>query len=139
MLVHVDARHRALSHPHARRAIPGDQSAKELEQVGVVSYEKNVLAIGILIDELLEIGEACADVQRRADLNFGVVTEFVADKLRCLKGALQLTGDNNVGLNLEGAEKAAHQHALLLAIGDKAAFGVELRTFTGNSGIGMPH
>ena len=139
MFVHIDSRHRGFAHSHACRAVSGDQAAQELEQVRVVSDEKDVLAIGIPVDQLLKIGIARANVERRANFDFSLVAKFVTDKLRGLERTLQWTGDDDVWLDFEGAEKTTHQHALFLAFGNEAALGVKLCTITGNSGIGMPH
>jgi hypothetical protein len=139
VLVHVDADNRPFAHANAGPAVPGDEAAEELEEVGIVANEKYVLAVGVLVDELLEIGVGCGEVKGRADFDFAFIAEFVADELSCLKGALQRAGDNYVGLDPEGAEEPTHKHALLFAFGDEAAFGVKLGAFTRNTGVRMTH
>ena len=48
-------------------------------------------------------------------------------------------GDNDIGLDFEGAEHAPHHHALFFAFGDKPALRVELCALAGDSSIGMAH
>lgn len=139
MLVHVDASDRCLAHAYAGAAIRGDQAAKELKETGIVADDEDILAIGEFVEQFLEIGECGVWPERCADLNLAFVAEFVAHKLSRLQGTLQGAGDDQIGLHLEGAENAAHDHALFLAFGDQPALGIELRIIARNSRIGMPH
>ena len=139
MLVHIDASDRAFTHADPCCSIARDQAAEKLEHIGIVPDEKNILAICVFVDKLLEFGVTGAAIQRRADLDSSFIAEFVADELRRLKSALQRARDNDVRLDFQSAKEPAHQHALFLAFRNKTAFSVKLRAITWNAGIGMPH
>jgi len=139
MLVHIDAGDGSLAHADACSAVPGDQPPEELKQVGIVSHEHDILPVGILVNELLEIGVACAKIECGADFYLAFIAEFIANELGGLKGALQRTGNDDVGLNLQGSQEAPHEHALFFAFGDESAFGIELCAFPGNTGVCMTH
>jgi len=139
VLVHIDASDGTLAHADAGSSIPSDEAAEKLEEVGIVADEHHVLPVGIFVDQLLKVRVARAKVKRRADFDFALVAEFVADELGGLERTLQRAGDDDVGLDFEGAEKPAHEHALLFAFGDKAALRVELCALTRNTGVRVAH
>ena len=90
MLLHVDACDGAFAHADAGSAIAGDEAAKKLEQVRIVADDEHVLPVSVFSEQLLEIGVGCAEIERRAYLDFAFVAEFVADKLGGLERALQM-------------------------------------------------
>jgi len=139
VLVHIDAGDSGLAHANAGSAVPGDEATEELEEIGIVSNEQDVLPVGILVDQLLEIGVASAEVESRTDFNLGIVAKLIANKLGCLQSALERAGDDDVWLDFEGAEEPAHEHALLFAFGDEATFGIEFCALTRNTGVGVTH
>ena len=139
VLFHVDARDRAFAHADTCSAIAGDEAAEELEEIGIVADHEHVLPVSVLPEELLEIGVGCVEIERRTYLDLAFVSEFIADKLRGLERTLQGAGNNDIGLDFEGAKHAPHHHALLFAFRDEASFGVELNALAGNSSIGMAH
>ena len=139
MLFHVDARDRGFTHTYSGTAIAGNEAAQKLEQVRVVSHDQDVLPVRIFLQELLKVRIGGVEVERRADLDFAFIAEFVAHKLCGLQCSLQGTGNDDVRLNLERAEDSPHDHALFFSFDDQTAFSVELRALAGNSGIGMPH
>ena len=139
MLVHIDAGDSGLAHANAGSAIPGNEAAEELEEIRVVSNEEDVLTVGVLVDQLLEVGVAGAEIEGRTDFDLAVVAKLIADELGGLQSALEWAGDDDVGLDFEGAEEPAHEHALLFAFGDETAFGIELCALTRNTGVRMTH
>lgn len=139
MLIHVDASNRTFAHADAGSAIAGNQAAQELEEIRIVSDEEDVLAVGVLVDEFLEIGVGGAEVEGGADFNLAVIAKFVADELGGLESAFERAGDDDIGLDFESAEQAAHQHALLFTFRDEPALCVELGSIAGDSSVGVAH
>src|SRR4051812_24422272 len=139
MLVHIYAGDRSFAHANAGTTVSGDESTEKLKQVRVMPDEHDVLPVGVLIDQLLEIGVPGAKVESGADFDLSVIGKFVADELGCLESPLEGAGDDDVRLDLEGTEKVAHEHALLFALCDETTSGVELCTITRNARICMPH
>lgn len=139
MLVHVNANDRGFAHPDAGTPVAGDEAAEELEEIRVVPDEKDILAVGVSVNQLLKICVAGAEVERGTDLNLSFITELIPYELCGLEGSFERAGHDDVWLDLQSAEKPSHQHALFFALGDEAALGIELRTFARNSGVGMTH
>ena len=139
MFFHVNPRDRSLAHADAGSAISGDEAAKELEQIWIMADHQHILAISVFSEELLEVGVRCAEIERCAYFDLAFISEFVANELRSLQGALQGAGNNDIRLDLESAEHAAHDHALLFTFCDKSPFRVELSALAGNSSIRMAH
>jgi len=139
MLFHIDASHGAFAHAHAGSAVSGDEASEELKQVRIVSDDQNILPVCIFVQQLLEVRVGGVEIERRTNLDFAFVTEFIAHKLCGLQRALKRAGQDDIGLNLERAQDSPHDHALFFSFGDQTAFSVEFRAFAGNSGIGMPH
>src|ERR1700739_323037 len=104
-----------------------------------MSDYKDVLPVGVFLQEPLKVGIGRSEIERRAHLNLAFIPEFVANKLRRLEGALQGTGDDDIRLDFESAQESPHDHALFFAFGDQAAFGVELRALARNSSVRVPH
>jgi len=63
MLVHIDACDRSLAHADAGAAVSGDEAAEELEQVRIVADEHDVLAVGVFVDQFLEVCIAGGQVE----------------------------------------------------------------------------
>src|ERR1700756_5202187 len=139
MLRHVDARDRALAHAYARSTVSGDQTAEEFEEVRVVTDHQHAFAVGVLIKQLLKSDEVSIGCERSAYLDFRLVTHLRAHKLSGLQGAFERTGDDDVDLHTERAEHPGDQDALVLAVFDQGAFGVQRRIVARDSGIGMTH
>jgi len=57
VLVHVNAGDGGFAHADARSPVPRDQATEELEEIGIVADEHDVLAVRVLINQLLEVGE----------------------------------------------------------------------------------
>jgi len=87
----------------------------------------------------LECGVVSAEAKRRADFNLGFVSELGADKLRRLQCPLEGAGDDDINLDLEGAEDSRHQHALVLSLFDEGPLSVKDWISAGDSGIGVAH
>ena len=121
----VDARHGAFAHADAGTAISGDDAAQELEKIGIVSHQEYAIAVGILLQQLLESDVIRIRPQRRTDLDLGFVSQFCADELRGLQGPLQGTRGNHVHLHLQRAQHARHEHALFFSFFDESALGIE--------------
>lgn len=139
MLVHVNANARSFSHANTGAAVAGDDSAKELKEIRIVAHEEHFLTVGILADELLEVGISGVGFERRADFNLAFVSEFVADKLCGLQSALERARNNYVWLDFESAEEASHHHALFLAFGNETALGVEFCALARNTSVRVAH
>ena len=139
MLVHVNAGDGGFAHADARSPVPRDQATEELEEIGIVADEHDVLAVRVLIDQLLEVGIARSEIESRADFDLALVAQLVAHELGSLQCPLQGARDNHVRLDFQGSEKTAHQHALFFAFSDKAALRVELCALTRNTGVRMTH
>ncbi len=135
----IDARDRALAHAHAGAAVAGDEPAEELEQVGIVADHQHAVAIGVLFKQLLEVLKVGGRIERGAHFDLGLVAELGADKLRGLQGALERAGDDHIDLDVEGAEGAGHQHALLLAFFDKGALGIQGGIFAPDARVSVAH
>jgi len=108
-------------------------------QVGIVAYEKDTFAAGMLCYEMLQGGiisvgrESWRGDNRRFEADLG------GYELGGLAGALKRAGNDNVNLSIETSEDTRHQHALLFAFFDKTALGVENGIFTGNASVCMAH
>ena len=108
MAVEVDAGDGALAHADGCAAVAGDEAAQKLEHVGVVADDQDAFAVGIFGQHLLEVGVVSRlSAKCRADLDFGLIAQLRAHKLRGLQGALEGAGDDDIDLHLEGAQGLA--------------------------------
>lgn len=138
-MAHIHARNRSLPHPDGRAAVACDEPTQELEHIGIVSYGKDRLVAGIFGQKVLEVRVIPVQSQCRADLNLAFVAQFCADQLRRLESAFQWTRYNGVNRGFQCVEYLRHQDALLLALFDQAAFGIQQWVFTNCSGVRMAH
>jgi hypothetical protein len=139
MLFHVNAGDGTFAHADACSAVAGDETAEELEEIGIVADDKHVLTVGVCSKEVLEVGVCGTEIESRTDLDLAFIPKFIADELGGLQGALQRAGNDDIRLDLEGAQHTSHDHALFFAFRDKPPFGVELDALAGNTSIGMTH
>ena len=89
MLAHINPGNGGLPHADSCAAVAGDQTAEELKDIGIVPHSQNRVAVGVLHQHVLEIGEARVQSQTRADLNFPIKSQLSADKLRGLQRTLK--------------------------------------------------
>src|ERR1039458_6362611 len=68
-----------------------------------------------------------------------IIAHLRAHQLRRLQRAFQRAADDYVHLNFESVQRPRHQDALLLALFDKRAPGVEKRILAAKSRIGVAH
>jgi len=120
-------------------AVATHQFGEVLVEVGVVSDDEDAFAVAVLVEELLEGGVVSVGGEGGGDDDGEIESELGADELGGLAGAFEGAGDDDVDLDLESGEDSGHEHALLLAFFDQAAFGVKERVFTGDAGIGVTH
>ena len=120
-------------------AVAGDQLCYVLVEIGIMADHQHSLAVGVLGDELLKGGVIAVGRKRRRGEDGRFKADLGADELCGLAGALERTGDDYVDLRVERGQHAGHQHALLLAFLDQAAFGIEERISAWNASIGMAH
>jgi len=137
--IHVDAGDGALAHEDGGAAVAGNETAKELEEVGVVAHNQNAFAVSVPCQHLLKCSEIGVEAEGGADFDFGFIAQLRTHKLRCLQGALERAGDDNVELDLEGGEHARHEHALLFSVLDQSPLGVEGRVFAAESSVSVTH
>jgi len=119
--------------------IAGNQLGDELMEVGIVAYEQDTFAAGVLRNEVLQRGVVSVRRESGRSEDRGIEANLGGQELSRLAGALERAGDDDVDLSLEANQNSGHQHALLLAFFDKAAFGVENWIFTGNASVRMAH
>src|SRR6202034_931750 len=99
-------------------AITGDELGDELMQVGIVAYQQDPFAAGVLGNKLLKGREIAVWREGgRCEANLS------SNELGRLTRALERAGDDDVDLSLESGQNSGHQHALLLAFFDQAPFG----------------
>jgi len=139
MVVKIDAGDGAFPHADRGASVAGDEAAEKLKQDGVMADGEHAFAAGILNQHVLEGGKVCIGQEGSADFDLGVIAELGSDKLGGLHGALERAGDDDVDLDLEGAQHAGHQHALVLAFLDEAPLGVESGILSKHSCTGVTH
>ncbi len=138
--VHVDARNGAFAHADGGAAVAGNQAAEKLEQVGIVPHGQDSFAVGILRQQCPGNRRNCAFnpsaglISTLASYPSSVPTNCAVCRAR-FSGLETIT---SIGA-FERAQHPRHQHALLLAFLDQAAFGVEKGIVANGSGIRMAH
>ena len=139
MLFHVNAGDGTLAHADACSTVAGDETAEELEEIRIVADDEHVLTVSVFSEQVLEVGEGGTEIESRTDLDLAFIAELIADELGRLQSALQRAGNDDIRLDLEGAQHTSHDHALFFAFRDEPPFGVELDALAGNTSIGMTH
>lgn len=139
MVLEIDACDGALAQADGGSAIAGDEVAEKLEEDGVVSDGQHAFVAGVLDQHVLKSGEGGVGREGLADFDPAVKAELCGDKLSGLHGALEGAGDDDVDLDLEGAQEARHQHALVFALLDESALDVKDGVFAAESGAGVAH
>jgi len=139
MAVKIDAGDGALAHADGRAAVAGDEVSEKLKTIGVVGDHQDAVAVSVFGEKLLEGGVGAVKAEGGTDFDFGLVAELGGHKLRGLQGALEGAGDDHVNLDLERAEQASHQHALVFSFFDEAALAVEGGISASKSGVGVAH
>jgi len=137
--IHIHAGDCAFAHADGGSAVAGDHAAEKLKHVGVVADYEDAFAVRVFGEHLLEVGVVGAEVECRADFDFGFVAKLRADKLGGLEGALERAGDDDVDLHLERREKPRHEHALLFSLFDEGSFAIKDVIFASQACIGVPH
>lgn len=120
-------------------AITGDELGDELMQVGIVAYQQDPFAAGVLGNKLLKGREIAVwrEGGRGEDGRFEA--NLSSNELGRLTRALERAGDDDVDLSLESGQNSGHQHALLLAFFDQAPFGVKDGIFARDARICVAH
>jgi hypothetical protein len=120
-------------------SVAGDELGDELVQVGIMAYEQDSLAAGVLGDELLKGGIVSIGRKSRRGEDRRLKTDLGGHELGGLAGTFERAGDDDVDLHLERSQDAGHEHALLLAFFDQAAFGVKYGIFAWDARIRVAH
>jgi len=95
-----------------------------------VADEEEVLALGALAEEVLEVFEGCFGGERGGVEDLGFVAGLGADERGGLEAALERAGDDEVELDVQGVEHMRELEAVLFACLIEGAFGVEERIRT---------
>jgi len=95
-----------------------------------VADEEEVLALGALAEELLEVLEGGFGGERGGVEDLGFVAGLGADERGGLEAAFEGAGDDEVELDVQRVEHMSELEAMLLAFLIEGAFGVEERIRT---------
>jgi hypothetical protein len=102
-----------------------------------VADEEEILALGALAEELLEVFEGCLGGEGGGVQDLGFVASLGADERGGLKATLEGAWDDEVELDVERVEYMSELEAVLLAFFIEGAFGVEERIAARLAGAGM--
>jgi len=139
MALEIDARNRPFSHAQIGPAVARDQSPKELEQIGIVANGEHAFPVGVFREQVQKRSIVTRETECRADFHLRVITEFCSHELCRLQGAFQGAGDDQVDLHIERGQHTSHQHALVFAFLDQAAFVVKQGISANQTGIRVTH
>ena len=121
----VDTGDGAFAETGADAAGGRQERSEEDGEIRVVADDQDVFVLVETADEVVKLLHGGFRRESFRDLDFAFVAGFGADQRGGLQGALERAGDDAVELNIESAEKAADEEALLLAFLIEGAFDVD--------------
>jgi hypothetical protein len=116
----------------------GDQEGSEkCSEVGIVADNEEILGVGAVLEEFLEIFVGGGGGEPVGLEYFGFVAGLGADKRRGLEAALEGAGNDEVKLDVEGVEDVGELKAVALAFLVEGTLAVEERVGAARSGASV--
>jgi hypothetical protein len=102
-----------------------------------MANDKEILAVGALAEELLEVFESSFGRERGGVQNLGFVAGLGADERSGLEAALERAGDDEIELDVQCIQHVSELETVLFALFVEGAFLVEKGISTTKSGAGV--
>ena len=102
-----------------------EERSDEDGEVGIVADDQQVLALGALVEELLEVFEGGVGGEGGGVQDLGFVAGLGADEGGGLEAALERARDDEVELEVQGVQHVRELEAVALAFFVEGTLGVE--------------
>ena len=114
-----------------------EERAEEGGEVGVVADDQHVFALGVVMQQALELLEGGGGGERVGLQNGRLVAGLGADEGGGLQAALERAGDDEVELDVQRIEDVSELQAVALALFVERSFDIEEGIGAAGSGTGV--